>query len=94
MKKIEDYDIDVLNNAYTNICEALAYLRDYNGLDNEYTELDLISQAIEDELAEVERKNKMIEEEHEYEMNKDEWEEEKKQEEWEYERSVLDWRQQ
>lgn len=73
-------DLSILGTAHSNIINALVSLKDYDGLDDEYAQLDLIAQALDDKGYEIENQLKKIIEEKEIEESKEERERERMEE--------------
>lgn len=82
-------DIGDLENAYTNVIEAMNNINDVEGLDEEYRQLDLIAQAIDKKKLDLQTELDYLEEEAFYKENELKWKEEQEEQEREYRRMVL-----
>lgn len=80
LEEILKKDLSILGTAHSNIINALVSLKDYDGLDDEYAQLDLIAQALDDKGYEIENQLKKIVEEKETEESKEERERERMEE--------------
>lgn len=73
-----------LENAYTNIIEAMNNIKDVDGLDKEYSNLDIMAQKIDERKLELETELKNLEEEAYYKENEEQWQAERLHQEYEY----------
>lgn len=91
MDDIEQIKVQIqdLTNAKTNIIEAMNNIKDVDGLDAEYTNLDVILQTIDDKKADLQTAYDKLEEEAYYQENEEQWKAEKAEELREYWRMVL-----
>ena len=65
-------DLKILGDVHRNIINSLIILRDYDGLDKEYEQLDIIAQTLDEKGYEVEDQILKIVEEKEAEESKEE----------------------
>lgn len=91
MEDLEIIEVEIkdLKNAYTNIVEAINNFKDVDGLDEEYKQLDLIAQAIDDKRLELECEEENLKEEAFYKENEQQWKAEQIQQEYDYENIKL-----
>ena len=83
---MEEIKVDILNikDAYDNILKAINDLADVDGLDEEYKQLDLMAQTIDDKRIELEAELENLEEEAYLQENEEQWKSEQKERENEY----------
>ena len=91
MSEIEILEIELkdLENAENDIVSAMNNLKSIDGLDDEYTQLDLILQAIDDKKTDIRVEINNLKEESYYKENEEIWKAEKREQEYEYWREVL-----
>jgi len=82
-------DIQDLKNAYDNILKAINDLSEVDGLDEEYKQLDLIAQTIDDKRIELEAELENLEEEAYLQENEEQWKSEQKEQEYSYWKTQL-----
>lgn len=87
MEDLEIIEVEIkdLKNAYANIIEAMNNLKDVDGLDEEYKQLDIILEAIDDKRIDLESEEEDLKEQQCYQSNKKQWQKEKRQQDLEYE---------
>ena len=87
MEDLEIIEVEIkdLKNAYANIIEAMNNLKDVDGLDEEYKQLDIILEAIDDKRIDLESEEEDLKEQQCYQSNKKQWKKEKRQQDLEYE---------
>lgn len=87
MEDLEIIEVEIkdLKNAYANIIEAMNNLKDVDGLDEEYKQLDIILEAIDDKRIDLESEEEDLKEQQCYKANKKQWQKEKRQQDLEYE---------
>lgn len=88
---MEELEIELkdLENAQNDIVSAINDLKDVDGLDEEYKELDLILQRIEDKMLDIRIELKNLEDEAMYKENEEQWKAEQKEQYYEYRREAL-----
>lgn len=91
MNEIEKLEIELkdLDNSQKDIVSAMNNMSDIEGLDKEYTELNLILEAIEERMLEIKIELKNLQDEAYYKENEEQWKAEQREQDYEYERSVL-----
>ena len=87
MEDLEIIEVEIkdLKNAKTNIIEAMNNLKDVDGLDDEYKQLDIILEAIDDKRIDLESEEEDLKEQLHYDTHKQQWQKEKRQQDLEYE---------
>lgn len=91
MNEIEELEIELkdLDNAHIDIVSAMNNISEVEGLDKEYTELNLILEAIEERMSEIKIELDNLQEEAYYKENEEQWKAEQREQEYEYWREVL-----
>lgn len=86
MDDLNELEVQIkdLDNAGDDVIRAMNNLNGVDGLDEEYTQLDIILDAIREKRSELERTLERLEEEAEYEENKDIWRREQREQEYQY----------
>lgn len=86
MDDLNELEVQIkdLDNAGDDVIRAMNNLNGVEGLDEEYTQLDIILDAIREKRSELERTLERLEEEAEYEENKDIWRREQREQEYQY----------
>lgn len=89
MNEIELLKIDKkdLENAIDNLSNALMNLKEIEGTDKEFADIDTIMQILEDKLSDIKIKINNFEEEAYYKENEEQWKSEQREQDYEYERS-------
>ena len=78
-----------LENAIDHLSNALNNLKDIEGIDKEYADIDTIMQILEDKLLDIKYELDNLKEEAYFKENEEIWKKEKKQELYEYWREVI-----
>ena len=89
MNEIEELEIELkdLDNAQNDIVSAMNNMSDIEGLDKEYTELNLILEAIEEKMSDIKIELNNLQDEAMYKENEEQWKAEKREQDYEFERS-------
>lgn len=86
MEDMEVLEVQIkdLENAYTNIIEAMNNIKDIDGLDEEYSNLDIMAQKIDERKSDLETELENLEEEAYCKENEEQWQTERLHQEYEY----------
>lgn len=91
MSEIEILEIELkdLKNAIDNITSAINNIKDVDGLDEEYKQLDIILSIFEEKKADIAKEIELLEDEAFYKENEEQWKKEKSTEQYEYWREAI-----
>lgn len=91
MSEIEILEIELkdLKNAIDNITSAINNIKDVDGLDEEYKQLDIILSTFEEKKSDIAKEIELLEDEAYNKENEEKWEKEKSIEQYEYWREVI-----
>lgn len=84
-----EVDLEDLKNAYNDVISAMNNLKDIEGLDEEYKQLDVILGILDDKRIDLEEKYERLEDEAYYKENELQWKSEKINESNEYWREAI-----
>ena len=91
MSEIEILEIELkdLKNAIDNIISAINNIKDVDGLDEEYKQLDIILSTFEEKKSDIAKEIELLEEETFFKENEEQWKKEIINQENEYWREVI-----
>lgn len=91
MSEIEILEIELkdLKNAIDNITSAINNIKDVDGLDEEYKQLDIILSTFEEKKSDIAKEIELLEDEAFYKENEEQWKAEIINQENEYWREVI-----
>lgn len=91
MSEIEILEIQLkdLKNATDNITSAINNIKDVDGLDEEYKQLDIILSTFEEKKSDIAKEIELLEDEAFYKENEEQWKKEKTTEQYEYWREAI-----
>lgn len=89
MSEIEELEIELkdLQNTQQDIVSAMNNMSDIESLDEEYKNLNLILEAIEERMSDIKIELNNLQDEAYYKENEEQWKAEQREQDYEYERS-------